>query len=185
MASTTFPKEGGVPYVYYCNKYTFFTLICEMKCNVLLDFSGSVNRRLTPGHYIYIFYSSPSTTDTTTTTSLSSRGRLSSYSLFLFPPFLSPPPPFISYPTHHFTSLLPLPHFSPLPPPSLTMSHRTMGPPPDKDISMAPPQSYPPPQHNGALQPKREPSSGEIQEKYSRLKRRYFDLEQVIVLHIV
>lgn len=50
-----------------------------------------------------------------------------------------------------------------------------MGPPPDKDIVMGPPPN-PFPHPNGASKSK---EAQELAEKYSRLKKRYFELEQV------
>lgn len=101
----------------------------------------------------------------------------------------------------HLLNLVPLifaslPPFLPSPSPSLSllvfhispaaMSRRrstsTMGPPPDRDVVMGPPPIPAPlPQQSVQQKPK---DSHEITEKYKKLKRRYFELEEVqLLLH--
>jgi hypothetical protein len=52
-----------------------------------------------------------------------------------------------------------------------------MAPPTDRDVVMAPPQfqspSYPPPQQNI------QKPQADVSEKYKKLKRKFFDLEEV------
>jgi hypothetical protein len=54
-----------------------------------------------------------------------------------------------------------------------------MGPPPDRDVVMGPPPIPAPVPQQGSLQKPKE--SQEIAEKYKKLKRRYFELEEVSV----
>jgi len=55
-----------------------------------------------------------------------------------------------------------------------------MGPPPDRDVVMGPPPV--PPQQIAQQKPK---DPQEIAEKYKKLKRRYFELEEVSVVYSV
>jgi hypothetical protein len=56
-----------------------------------------------------------------------------------------------------------------------------MGPPPDRDVVMGPPPVPSPlPQQNAQQKPK---DTQEITEKYKKLKRRYFELEEVGVAY--
>lgn len=59
-------------------------------------------------------------------------------------------------------------------------STSTMGPPPDRDILMGPPPVPAPPQQSSQQKPK---DTQEITEKYKKLKRRYFELEEVGVVY--
>jgi len=57
-------------------------------------------------------------------------------------------------------------------------SSSAMGPPADRDVVMAPPQfpqqQYQPQHNNSAPKP-----TVDVNEKYKKLKRKYFDLEEV------
>lgn len=56
-----------------------------------------------------------------------------------------------------------------------------MGPPPDRDVVMGPPPvPTPQPQQGTQYQKPKDPQ--EVTEKYRKLKRRYFELEEVSVL---
>ena len=94
---------------------------------------------------------------------------------------ISPSPPWLPLST---------PPPLPIQKPSHTMSIRAsssgnapMGPPADRDVVMAPPQfnpqQYPPPPNQPASVQQKPPQ--EYIEKYKRLKRKYFELEEVRV----
>jgi hypothetical protein len=55
-----------------------------------------------------------------------------------------------------------------------------MGPPPDRDLVMGPP---PPPLPSTQQQPSKD--NQDIGEKYRKLKRRYFELEDVSIQYIL
>lgn len=59
-------------------------------------------------------------------------------------------------------------------------STSSMGPPPDRDVVMGPPPVPAPSSQQGAQQKPKD--NQEIVEKYKKLKRRYFELEEVSII---
>lgn len=63
-----------------------------------------------------------------------------------------------------------------------TMSRRStsaMGPPPDRDVVMGPPPSSASTSASAAPNPQKLKETQDVTEKYKRLKRKYFELEEV------